>query len=287
MFFGAAGCSGRAELSEATERLLTSFANRDYKRFHAITTKRLPRAFRKERFSELADALHRLGKLGERRCEHAGAKAGGGYIGRFALMFASGAVSLEITIVGEKISAFRFSGPELTRALRLERQGLLIDGVAVADAKGRPAQVFDPKAPIVISLRLAGAVRDKRGNVDVRVEARTFRGRAAMSVNRHFAARKGRIRGKTLRMRGVLRLGPGRYRVTLTAFDQRARRHARGTVVFRVRGDSKTPTKAEAPAKPGVKASAKPDVKATNPKATGPKATKAKVAKPSAKTIKP
>ncbi len=219
------------------ERLLLSFSKRDYATFQAITIKRLPRTFRKERFSELAEALHSLGKLGERHCERAGARAGGGYIGSFALHFEAGAVGLQLTVVGEKISSFSFSGPELSRALLLERQGLLIDRVAIADFKGRASQVFDSNQTIVVTTRVAGATRDKRGAVDIRVEVRVFRGRAAVSVNRHFAARKGRVRDGPLRLRGVLRLQqPGRYRLALTAFDQLKSRSAQGSVVLRVRG---------------------------------------------------
>ncbi|MCK5795894.1 MAG: hypothetical protein KAI47_01840 [Deltaproteobacteria bacterium] len=229
-----AACSGESELTEAGDRFLSSFAERDYLAYEKAVGKHVARVFHRRRFFELADGLHRLGALKVRRCEEAGARAGGGYHGRFMLRFDEGIVQFTLTLRDGKIRAFSLKGETLRRALRSGRKGIFFHDARTEDDAGKVRKRFAPNERVTLSARLQGIRRDKDGKVNVTMTTQVFRGRAAMMTNSRFAAKQAKVPKGLVRLRGLLRLGAGRYRVFLSVFDRISKSHARGMVRFDV-----------------------------------------------------
>lgn len=167
-------CGNRSGLLRAADELLSSFATQDYAAFERVTSRRLALGFKQPRFRQLAAALQRLGKLEGRALKSDAVRAGGADRGVFELRYAKGAVRLSLTLRQKKVVAFALDGVALKRALRLQRQGFLVEGLRLLDVRGKPRQAFGAGDPVIVELAMAGLKKAHDGKVGLKVDLRVL-----------------------------------------------------------------------------------------------------------------
>lgn len=166
-------CGNRSGLLAAADRLLGSLAAQDYAAFERVVSRRLALGFKQPRFRQLSAALQRLGKLDGRVLKSDAVRAGGADRGIFALRYGKGALKLSLTLRQKKVVAFELDGAALKRALRLERQGILVDSLRLLDVHGKPQQAFGAGDPVIVELAMAG-LKAHGGKVGLKVDLRVL-----------------------------------------------------------------------------------------------------------------
>lgn len=111
------GCAAKRNLDGHVDRLVKSAWDNDYAAFQKMSVPALAEQFPRERFEALSKALHSFGPFKERTMKGIEVKTAGVRKGRYTLRFEKASVELEITLQGEKLTAFSFQGDAIMKAM--------------------------------------------------------------------------------------------------------------------------------------------------------------------------
>lgn len=115
------GACGKKSLDKNVDRLVKAAMANDYAAFKDMSVPELPEQFPAVKFKLLSESLKLLGAYKDRSMRGIKARSGKVREGRYKLTFEKGTVSLSITLRRGKLTAFRFEGEDIEKAMKKVR----------------------------------------------------------------------------------------------------------------------------------------------------------------------
>lgn len=261
------GCAAKKSLDKTVDKLVKAALANDYEAFKEMSHPALLDEFPKTRFAEFSAALNRLGALKDRTMKGIKVHSGGVRRGTYALRFEHGRVKLKLTLTKGKLTAFRFTGEDLLRALKAVRQKKF--GVFKVGAfrwltpKGKPKanNIFPAGKLLRFAVEIWGLKR-AGGNLGVQVHLKIAQGAHVFLDKPTFfdsdlsipaeAPPVATVTGQFTPKR------PGLYTMTLRIKDKKAGHALVHQQAFQVTSPSPTPPSGRPTGKPDANAVAKP-----------------------------